>query len=227
MADGSQRLSLRFPLDRLRFGENGLIPAVVQDVDGGSVLMVAYMSRESLEKTLETGEAHFWSRSRNALWRKGETSGNVMRVESIVADCDRDCLLVRAEPAGPACHTGARSCFFDALTGETREADLGDVLGRLFRTIRERHRSRPEGSYTAELFEKGTPRIAQKVGEEAVEVVIAALAGAASKEALAEESADLLYHLLVLWQDAGIGPEEIAEALREREGVRTGKGSAS
>lgn len=213
-------------LDRLRFGEDGLIPAVVQDADGGAVLMVAHMSRESLEKTLDTGEAHFWSRSRKTLWRKGETSGNVLRVRSVVADCDGDCLLVRASPVGPTCHTGERSCFFDALMGEPRPAELGDVLGRLARTLRERHRTRPEGSYSAELFERGTKRIAQKVGEEAVEVVIASLESGASHQALAEESADLLYHLLVLWEDVGLAPTEIAEALRNREGARRGGGSA-
>jgi phosphoribosyl-ATP pyrophosphohydrolase/phosphoribosyl-AMP cyclohydrolase len=181
--------------------------------------MVAYMNRESLEKTLATGDAHFWSRSRDTLWRKGATSGNLLRVRSVVADCDGDCLLVRAEPEGPACHRGERSCFFDTLAGEPLEAELGDVLGGLARTIRDRDRTRPEGSYTAELFERGTPRIAQKVGEEAVEVVVAALAGAPSREALAEESADLLYHLLVLWRNAGLRPEEVAAALRKREGA--------
>ncbi|MGH9321484.1 MAG: bifunctional phosphoribosyl-AMP cyclohydrolase/phosphoribosyl-ATP diphosphatase HisIE [Vicinamibacteria bacterium] len=201
-------------IEGLRFDAEGLIPAVVQDDDGGAVLMVAYMSRESLLNTIATGEAHFWSRSRKAIWRKGETSGNVLRVTSIVADCDLDCLLIRAEPAGPACHTGERSCFFDRLAGETPEAELFDVLGTLFRTIRERFHSRPEGSYTAELFARGTPRIAQKVGEEATEVVIAATER--DTRALAEESADLLYHLLVLWKSLGLEPGAVAEALARR-----------
>jgi phosphoribosyl-ATP pyrophosphohydrolase/phosphoribosyl-AMP cyclohydrolase len=193
---------------------NGLIPAVVQDADSGRVLMVAYMNRESLERTLASGEVHFWSRSRETIWRKGETSGNVLRLRSLVADCDLDCLLVRAEPAGPVCHTGERSCFFETLAGEEPTAELGDVLGRLSRTIRERQESRPEGSYTAQLFGKGIPRIAQKVGEESTEVVIAATSGNALE--LAEESADLLYHLLVLWKASGINPESIAEALERR-----------
>jgi phosphoribosyl-ATP pyrophosphohydrolase/phosphoribosyl-AMP cyclohydrolase len=201
-------------IEGLRFDERGLIPAVVQDLDSGRVLMVAYMSRESLEKTLETGEVHFWSRSRGRLWRKGETSGNLLRLGAIVADCDLDCLLVRAEPTGPVCHTGKGSCFFETLAGETAPADLGDVLGRLFRIIRERQESRPEGSYTAELFANGLPRIAQKVGEESTEVVIAAARGNAPE--LAEESADLLYHLLVLWKASGIAPAAIAEALERR-----------
>lgn len=224
MSEDSRRVSR---IDELRFDEKGLIPVVVQDADGGAVLMVAYMNRESLERTLATGEAHFWSRRRQSLWRKGETSGNLLFVRSIVADCDGDSLLLRVEPAGAACHTGERSCFFERLSGELGQPELGDVLGRLSRTIRERHRDLPEGSYTAELFGKGTRRIAQKVGEEAVEVVIAALAGEDSKPALAEESADLLYHLLVLWRDRGVSPEQIAEALRRREGVRRRGGSAS
>ncbi len=200
-------------IDELRFDERGLIPAVVQDCDSGSVLMVAYMNRESLERTIATGEVHFWSRSRGALWRKGETSGNVLRLRAIVADCDRDCLLVRAEPAGPACHTGERSCFFEGLSGDSAP-ELGDALGRLARVIRERDHSRPEGSYTVELLTKGIPRIAQKVGEESTEVVIAATSRNPSE--LAEESADLLYHLLVLWQASGIAPTAVAAALERR-----------
>jgi phosphoribosyl-ATP pyrophosphohydrolase/phosphoribosyl-AMP cyclohydrolase len=201
-------------IEGLRFDERELIPAVVQDVDSGQVLMVAYMSRDSLDKTLETGEVHFWSRSREAIWRKGETSGNVLRLRSIVADCDHDCLLVRAEPAGPVCHTGERSCFFETVAGAPRSAPLGEVLGRLFRVVRERDESRPEGSYTAELFAKGIPRIAQKVGEESTEVVIAATSGSALD--LAEESADLLYHMLVLWKASGLLPESVASALERR-----------
>lgn len=201
-------------LDSLQFDERGLMPAVVQDSDSGFVLMVAYMNRESLERTLLTGEVHFWSRSRGAIWRKGETSGNVLRLRSMVADCDLDCLLVRAEPAGPACHTGERSCFFESLAGETPSAELGDALGRLSRVIRERDLSRPEGSYTAELLTKGIHRIAQKVGEESTEVVIAATSRDASE--LVEESADLLYHLLVLWRASGVEPHAVAGALERR-----------
>jgi phosphoribosyl-ATP pyrophosphohydrolase/phosphoribosyl-AMP cyclohydrolase len=198
----------------LRFDDNGLIPAVVQDSDSGRVLMVAYANRESLEKTLATGDVHFWSRSRQTIWRKGETSGNVLRLRSIAADCDLDCLLVRAEPAGPVCHTGELSCFFEELMGAAPSSELGEVLGRLTRVVRERHESRPEGSYTVELFAKGIPRIAQKVGEESTEVVIAAASGDARE--LAEESADLLYHLLVLWKASGIAPGDVASALARR-----------
>jgi phosphoribosyl-ATP pyrophosphohydrolase/phosphoribosyl-AMP cyclohydrolase len=201
-------------IDRIKFDDRGLVPAIVQDADSGFVLMAAYMNRESLERTIASGEVHFWSRSREALWRKGETSGNVLRLRSIVADCDLDCLLVRAEPAGPACHTGQRSCFFETIEGETPEAELSDLLGRLSRVIRERDLSRPEGSYTAELLTRGIPRIAQKVGEEATEVVIAATSRNAGE--LAEESADLLYHLLVLWRASGVAPSAIAAALERR-----------
>jgi phosphoribosyl-ATP pyrophosphohydrolase/phosphoribosyl-AMP cyclohydrolase len=204
-------------ISSLRFDERGLVPAIVQDADGGAVLMMAYMNRESLEKTIETGEAHFWSRSRAKLWRKGETSGNVLAVRAIEADCDFDCLLVRVEPAGPACHTGARSCFFENVSGESPRAELSDVLGRLARTIGERWKSRPEGSYTSALFESGVDRIAQKVGEEATEVVIAAAKEGPSR--LAEESADLLYHLLVLWRAAGLDAEEVALTLKRRQGA--------
>lgn len=202
----------------LRFDESGLLPAVVQDADSGAVLMVAYVDAESLEKTLETGEAHFWSRSRKKLWRKGESSGNVLRVLEVLVDCDRDCLLIRAVPAGPTCHTGERSCFFETLEGERVEtSELGDVLGRLARTVRERHEARPEGSYTTRLFESGADRIAQKVGEEATETVIAGVKG--DGEALAEESADLLYHLLVLWQASGLSPRDVAAVLAKRSGA--------
>jgi phosphoribosyl-AMP cyclohydrolase / phosphoribosyl-ATP pyrophosphohydrolase len=201
-------------IDGLRFDERGLVPAIVQDCDSGTVLMVAYMNRESLERTIATGEVHFWSRTREAIWRKGETSGNVLRLRAIVADCDLDCLLVRAEPAGPACHTGERSCFFQTLAGETPSPELGDALGRLSRVIRERDLARPESSYTAELLAKGVHRIAQKVGEESTEVVIAAASRNAND--VAEESADLLYHLLVLWQASGIAPSAVAGALARR-----------
>ena len=204
-------------LSELAFDERGLLPAVVQDADSGTLLMVAYVNRESLEKTIETGEVHFWSRSRGRLWKKGESSGNVLRVRGLTVDCDRDCLLVRAEPAGPACHTGERSCFFTPLEDhESGEPHFGDVLGRLSRTIRERDEHRPEGSYTTSLFDEGVERVAQKVGEEAVEAVIAGATH--QREGLIEESADLLYHLLVLWRASGVDPKDVARALEARAG---------
>ena len=205
----------------LSFDENGLVPTIVQDADGDAVLMLGYMSADSLAKTLETGEVHFWSRSRGRIWRKGETSGNVLRAREVLVDCDGDCLLVRAVPLGPTCHTGERSCFFERIDGSARSSpSLGDLVGRLARTIRERDRSRPEGSYTVKLLESGVERVAQKVGEEATEVVIAA--ARTNREALAEESADLLYHLLVLWQAVGMTPEAVAGVLESR---RSGKKS--
>lgn len=212
-------------MNAIAFDENGLVPAVVQDDDGGAVLMVGYVNEESLSRTLETGEVHFFSRSRKRPWKKGETSGNVLKLRGIRLDCDRDCLLIRAEPAGPVCHTGARSCFFQPLPAKLEarsesELDSGlprslwDELGRLDRTIRQRREALPEGSYTAELFRAGLDRIAQKVGEESVELVIASKNAAPDR--VAEESADLLYHLLVLWRAVGVSPETVADVLAAR-----------
>jgi phosphoribosyl-ATP pyrophosphohydrolase/phosphoribosyl-AMP cyclohydrolase len=175
--------------------------------------MLAYASAEAVEKTVETGEAHYYSRSRDKIWRKGETSGNTQRVVEVRLDCDGDALLYRVEPAGPACHTGENSCFFTSLTSTYRQdPSLSRVLERLAGTIAERRREMPEDSYTAKLIGQGTERVAQKVGEEAVEVIIAALEG----KRLAEESADLLYHLLVLLEERGIKPEKGAKVLDER-----------
>src|SRR4051812_33053015 len=182
-------------LQGVRYNEEGLVPVVAQDANTGEVLTLAFANEEALAKTMETGEVHYHSRSRGELWRKGETSGNTQRVVEIRLDCDGDALLYRVEPRGPACHTGEYSCFFTSIAG-TDEAvpNLGCTLTRLARTIAERHREMPEDSYTAKLIGRGMGGVAQKVGEEATEVVVAALLG----EKLAEESADLLYHLLVL-----------------------------
>lgn len=200
-------------LEEIRYDEKGLVPVVAQDASTGEVLMLAYASREAVEKTLSSGEAHYYSRSREEIWRKGETSGNTQKVVEVRLDCDGDALLYRVEPAGPACHTGERSCFFTSLAGSDGEApDLGKTLTRLAGTIAGRRRGMPEGSYTAKLLDRGTGYTAQKVGEEAVEVVVAALEG----EKLAEESADLLYHLLVLLEGRGVGVEEVARVLDER-----------
>ncbi|MBA4116691.1 MAG: bifunctional phosphoribosyl-AMP cyclohydrolase/phosphoribosyl-ATP diphosphatase HisIE [Rubrobacter sp.] len=202
----------------IHFDENGLVPVVTQDADTGEVLMLAYANREAVEKSIETGEAFYYSRSRGELWRKGETSGNTQRVVEVRLDCDGDALLYRVEPRGPACHTGERNCFFTSLTGtplagsDEKVLDLGRTLTRLAGTIVERRREMPEGSYTAKLFGRGTGYIAQKVGEEAVEVVVAALEG----EQLAEETADLLYHLLVLLEERGVSVGEVARVLDER-----------
>ncbi|MDQ3840989.1 MAG: bifunctional phosphoribosyl-AMP cyclohydrolase/phosphoribosyl-ATP diphosphatase HisIE [Actinomycetota bacterium] len=197
----------------IRYDEKGLVPVVAQDAGTGEVLMLAYADEEALTKTIETGEAHYHSRSRGELWRKGETSGNTQKVVEVRLDCDGDALLYKVEPRGPACHTGENSCFFTPLVSADGDApNLGRTLTRLARTIAERHREMPEGSYTVKLIERGTGYIAQKVGEEAVEVVVAAL----KEEKLSEESADLLYHLLILLEERGVRPEEVAKVLDER-----------
>ena len=209
-------------VDELRFDDRGLIPVVVQDVGSGAVLMLAYANREAVELTLETGEAHFWSRSRQALWRKGETSGNTLAVVEVTPDCDGDALLVRARPAGPTCHRGTRSCF------EPNAARL--ELGWLAAVLESRRGADPETSYTARLLGKGIERVAQKVGEEGVETAIAAVsaslrgAGESAGEnnerrsALVGEGADLLYHLLVLLEASGVDSSEIGDELIRRHG---------
>ena len=193
----------------LTYDDRGLLPVVAQDEASGAVLMVAWADREAVEKTLTTGLAHFWSRSRRQLWQKGETSGNVLEVMEILPDCDRDTLLYRVRPAGPACHRGTRTCF------EPNPAQL--ELGWLGQVLEERRGASPETSYTARLLAEGLPRIAQKVGEEAVETVIAGLtAGDGDREELVGEAADLLYHLLVLLLASGVELSEIATKLRQR-----------
>ncbi len=209
-------------VENVRFDEAGLVPVVAQDAATGDVLTLAYANREALEKTLATGEAHFYSRSRGELWRKGATSGNTQRVVEVRLDCDGDAVLYRVEPRGPACHTGERTCFFTTLAGEgvgvaKKEADgtsLGTMVERLAGIIAQRHRDMPQESYTAGLIRRGPERLAQKVGEEAVEVVIAAL----RDDRLAEETADLVYHLLVLLEERGVGTEKVAGVLRDRHG---------
>lgn len=197
----------------IRYDEYGLVPVIAQDAKTNEVLTLAYANQEAVEKTVATGEAHYYSRSRSELWRKGETSGNTQRIVEVRLDCDGDALLYRVEPRGPACHTGERSCFFTPVYRESGEVpNLGRTLTRLAGTIAGRHEEMPEGSYTAKLFQRGTGYAAQKVGEEAVEVVVAALEG----EKLAEETADLFYHLLVLLEERGVKPEEVARVLDER-----------
>lgn len=203
----------------LAYDERGLLPVVVQDRSSGAVLMLAWANREAVEKTLSTGEAHFWSRSRGALWRKGETSGNTLRVVEVREDCDRDALLVRADPAGPTCHRGTRSCF------EPNPVRL--ELGWLFEVLEERRASAEASSYTARLLRDGVDRIARKVGEEAGETIIAAVRadGGGKREALVEEAADLVYHLLVLLLASGVGPDELAaELVRRHRPAESGEG---
>ena len=208
-------------VERIEFDRNGLVPVVAQDAATGDVLTLAYANREAVEKTLASGEAHYYSRSRSELWRKGATSGNTQWVVEVRLDCDGDALLYRVEPRGPACHTGEESCFFTTLSGEGvgvaaggQAVPFGSMVERLAGTIAQRHREITEGSYTVSLIRGGPERLAQKVGEEAVEVVVAALTG----ERLPEEAADLVYHLLVLLEERGVGTESVARILHDRHG---------
>ena len=199
-------------IDKLKFNSHGLIPAVVIDADSGRLLMVAYMNRESLEITLREGCTCFWSRSRQELWRKGETSGNRQKVVSITADCDYDTLEVKVHKLGPACHTGAESCFFNELKA-SEEPEPFSIQG-LYELLLDRKAAKPEGSYTSYLFEKGLDKILKKVGEESTEVIIAA--HARDKRETVYELADLAYHALVLMAELGITPDEVRPELASR-----------
>ncbi len=207
----------------VRWGPDGLVPAIVQDSTDGRVLMLAWQDREALEATLRTGEAHFHSRSRHRLWRKGETSGNVLRIVSGQLDCDGDAVLLTAVPTGPTCHTGARSCF-DDIAGEPAPAASSQGfawLETLWSTIADRADTRPPDSYTTRLLEGGVDAVARKVAEEATEVVLAAKDDAAAgndetKGALTGELADLLYHALVLAAERSVPPAAIIDELRLR-----------
>ncbi|GAK02637.1 LOW QUALITY PROTEIN: phosphoribosyl-AMP cyclohydrolase [Geomicrobium sp. JCM 19037] len=199
----------------LRWGEDGLIPVVVQDELTKDVLTLAYMSEESLKKTLDTKETWFWSRSRQELWHKGRTSGNVQSVRDVRYDCDADSLVVLVSPSGPACHTGSYSCFNDSLVfDEPSTTNDFSILRELQQTIKERQETRPEGSYTTYLFDEGVDKILKKVGEEAAEIIIAAKNRDAKE--LRWESADFLFHWLVLLEEQGVKVEEILETLKER-----------
>jgi phosphoribosyl-ATP pyrophosphohydrolase/phosphoribosyl-AMP cyclohydrolase len=191
---------------------DGLLPAIVQDSFDGRVLMQAYMNRESLARSLESGKVTFWSRSRQQLWTKGETSGNTLKLVAVHADCDGDCLLVMAVPAGPTCHRNTDTCFDNDLA----VAPKLSFLAGLERLVTEREIQRPDGSYTTRLFESGVKRIAQKVGEEGVETALAAVAG--DQQELVNESADLLYHLLVLLRASGADLSEVMGVLQSRHG---------
>ena len=203
----------------LKRNENGLIPAIAQHHETGQILMLAYVSAESLARTLADGDAWFYSRSRQALWHKGAESGNYLRVKSLQVDCDGDALLMKVDPAGPACHTGAVSCFFTELEAEPSyaESDAGvGVLQELFAVIKDRQANPTAESYTAKLLASGVGRVAQKVVEEAGESAIAAAQG--GREALAGEVADLLYHTLTLLAAAGVSPNEVWAELAKRRG---------
>ena len=198
-------------LDALKFDEKGLIPAIVVDDETGKVLTLAYMNRESLQISVEKGLTCFWSRSRQALWLKGETSGNYQHIVSITADCDGDALEVRVKKEGPACHTGAESCFHNPVLGEKGEKFQ---LEGLYQLLQSRKKELPEGSYTTYLVQKGLDKILKKVGEESTEVIIAGKAG--DKAETIYEIADLAYHVLVLMVQMGISVEDIREELASR-----------
>jgi len=202
--------------NQLKWDEKGLIPAIVQDSTSGEVLTLAHVSRESLEKMRELGETVFFSRSRQTLWHKGETSGNTQQIVSLQVDCDADAMLIRVRPRGPACHTGARSCFFESIDGieSGRPDSLGAIISELEQVIAQRHSDRPEGSYTTKLFDRGRKRIMQKVGEEAVETALAGMS--ADRSEFVAEASDLLFHLLVALRDQGVTTGDIACELRMR-----------
>ena len=212
----------------IRFDDAGLVPAVIQDVADGRVLMLAYMDAAALAATIQTGEVHFHSRSRGRLWRKGETSGNVLRLVSLAADCDGDALLVTVHPIGPTCHRGTRSCFdpdgaaIDPDGAASARATQGfDWLETLWSTIAARAADRPAGSYTTSLLDGGVDAVARKVTEEATEVLMAAKDDAvastqATRDALAGEAADLLYHALVLLAERDVSVSMVLDVLRRR-----------
>jgi phosphoribosyl-ATP pyrophosphohydrolase/phosphoribosyl-AMP cyclohydrolase len=210
-------------LSAVRFGADGLVPVVTQESRSGDVLMLAYANQDALERTLSTGLAHYFSRSRGVLWQKGESSTHVQRIVEVRLDCDADAVLYRVEQTGPACHTGSRTCFSSLISGAapqqspeivTEEDPGGHALTRLARTIDQRAADRPTGSYTAQLLAQGVGKASQKVGEEAVEVVVAA--NSESEERLTSETADLLYHLLVLLRARGVPFDDVLRELESR-----------
>ena len=213
-------------IDNLKFDEKGLIPAVIQQVETGTVLMLAYMNKESLRKTVETGVTWFYSRSRNSLWQKGETSGHVQKVQDIYYDCDADTLLVKVEQTGAACHEGTLSCFSRKLGDTEIQAEkvvdtskiygqsVSNVLHDLYNVINDRKHNPKEGSYTNYLFDKGQDKILKKVGEEAAETIIASKNN--DKNELISEMSDLWYHCLVLLANHEVSPSELFAELQKR-----------
>jgi phosphoribosyl-ATP pyrophosphohydrolase/phosphoribosyl-AMP cyclohydrolase len=235
---------MKFEIEDVKYDERGLVPAIVQDARTGEVLTLAYMNEESLKRTLAEEETWFWSRSRGELWHKGATSGNTQRVLEVRLDCDSDALVVLVEPAGPACHTGARSCFHQRIPGPESEVqslesqipgpesgvagpinelegesnDLGATLEGLYALILNRREERPEGSYTTYLFDEGLDKILKKVGEESAETIIAAKNDDARP--LVSEVSDLIYHLVVLLVERGVTLEDVHAELARRGGKR-------
>ena len=213
-------------INELKFDENGLIPAIVTDHESGAVLMLAYMNKESIGISIKEGKTCFWSRSRKELWRKGETSGNTQHIVNIKTDCDKDSLVVIVRKSGPACHTGAESCFFENIydAGDETAGAGGSTPGiieeksfsmdALHNIIKDRKINRKPGSYTTYLFEKGIDKILKKLGEESTEVIIAAKAG--KRDEAVYELADLTYHVMVLMTELGISPDDITKELALR-----------
>ncbi len=245
---------MNFRIEDLKFDEYGLIPAIVQDGQSREILTLAYMNRESLERTVATNSTWFWSRSRSELWHKGETSGNTQRVIELILDCDQDAIVVLVDPAGPACHTGERTCFHNAIGSDVEgltpdpqrppealmserpqsevrlkdslEAeDLGSFLYQLYELIESRRRERPEGSYTTYLFNEGLDKILKKLGEESAETIIAAKNK--NTTSLVAEVSDLIYHILVLLVERGIGLDEIRQELAQRGNTRVPRMNAN
>lgn len=213
-------------MDEVTFDARGLVPVVAQEARTGEVLMLAWADRDALARTRETGRAHYFSRSRARMWMKGETSGHVQEVVDVRLDCDGDAVLYRVRQTGPACHTGERACFFRAADGDALAAapDPRPMLTRLEEIVAERDESRPEGSYTTYLFEQGLDKVLKKVGEEATETVIAAKNGESA--ALVSESADLLFHLMILWRTQGVPADAVWDELERRFGRAPRPGSA-
>jgi len=204
--------------DELRFDDNGLIPAIVVDAETDVVLMLAYMNEESLKISIDEGRTCFWSRSQNKLWRKGETSGNVQNIVSIKTDCDNDTLLISVVKNGPACHTGADSCFFNDIYRDDTEPETDFSLDTLHEIIEDRKLNKKPGSYTTYLFDKGIDKILKKLGEESTEIIIAAKAG--DRTETIYELSDFVYHAMVLMTEMGITPDEIRRELASRHTVK-------
>jgi phosphoribosyl-AMP cyclohydrolase / phosphoribosyl-ATP pyrophosphohydrolase len=214
---------MKIAIADLKFDAQGLVPAIISDANTRQVLTLAYMNAESLQRTLDTSETWFWSRSRSCLWHKGETSGHTQRVVDIAVDCDLDAIRILVVPAGPACHTGAQSCFHNELQGAPGSSfpGLGVVLSDLFALVEARKLERPAGSYTSYLFDRGLDKILKKIGEESAETIIAAKNE--DPNALIGEASDLLYHLIVLLVERGLSLEQVGDELISRVARRTAR----
>ena len=205
---------MTFDIEELKFNSHGLIPAIIQDVESNQVLMMAFMNKESLAKTLESGQTWFWSRSRQELWHKGATSGYYQDVQEMFYDCDADSLLIKVVQTGPACHTGERTCFHNNILSSEAPVASSEIINQVYDIVTGRKKEMPEGSYTTYLFTKGLDKILKKVGEESAEVIIGAKNR--SRDEVVYEVADLLYHLMVLLAEQDITPQEVYQELAKR-----------